>query len=197
MGILPSTSSNLKKIIIISISSRLGNIQNFKIQRVRRTQNGICSYVRVPHLRSSLPQCYQLEYLLQDRDFMHILKKHIGNPPVVQWLGLRALTARPQVHSLVRELRSWLKIKECIYVFFSFFFPYLLSVPCSMRDLSYPSSQTHAPYKGKHGGLITGPPGLSFSSPLLFFYINDSTPYKYIFHLFIFPSTPATRMDAA
>lgn len=62
------------------------------------------------------------------------------------------------------------KIKECVYVFFSFFFSYLSVVPCSMRDLSYPSSQTHAPYKGKHGGLITGPPGLSFSSPLLFFH---------------------------
>jgi len=54
----------------------------------------------------AISQCYQLEYLLQDRDFMRIFKKHIGNPFVVQWLGLRALTARTQVHSLVRELRS-------------------------------------------------------------------------------------------
>ena len=108
MELLPRTSSNLKKkkIVIISISSGLGNIQNFKIQRVQRTQSGICSSVHVPQLPSSLPQCYQLEYLLQDRDFMPIFKKHIGNPLVVQWLGLRALTARAQVHSLVRELRS-------------------------------------------------------------------------------------------
>lgn len=54
--------------------------------------------------------------------------------------------------------------------FLFLFFPYLLAVPCSMQDLSYPSSQTHAPYKGKRGGLIAGPPGLSFSSPHLFFY---------------------------
>ena len=36
-----------------------------------------------------------------------------------------------------------------------------------------------------------------FPAFILLFYINDSTPYKYIFHLSVFPSTPATRMDAA
>lgn len=98
-------------------------------------------------------------------------KNTFRNPLVVQWLGLRALTARPQVHSLVRELRSRLKIKECVYVFFSFFF--FLPFGCALQHAgSQLSKQSNPrPLQGKHGGLITGPPGLCFSSPLLFFYL--------------------------
>ena len=32
--------------------------------------------------------------------------KNVGNPLVVQWLGLSAFTAMARVQSLVRELRS-------------------------------------------------------------------------------------------
>lgn len=85
----------------------------------------------------------------------------------------------------------------CLCFLFLFFFPtfWLCLAACGILVIQAikPTPPTGEAWRLNHW---TARVMFLFSPFILLSYINDSTPYKYIFHLFIFPSTPATRMDA-